>query len=195
MAAQTTWPHSTLEKKKKKRTKSVSVNYSVWFKHAYIFFFLGGLMLTLAAALRLWLSVVSITTLQTLVLCVPSRAAECNYCQLFKEVACSFLRLSKCVTKLAITTKQRACLFRSWYVSKSGAKAKPVMWSLHRMYMRRRFRWVRMWYDPTLICAEGEHKQSGQASKADSDPHELPLSGSSTALHSHIWKRPSLCRL
>lgn len=39
-----------------------------------------------------------------------------------------------------------------------------------------------MWNEPTLICAEGEHKQTGQAGAADSDPHELLLSGRKTAL-------------
>lgn len=42
MAAQTTWPHSSLEKKKARR-KSDGVNYSVWFQQAYLFFWFVGI--------------------------------------------------------------------------------------------------------------------------------------------------------
>lgn len=158
-------------------------------------------MLTLAAVLQLWLSVVSITALQALVLCVPSRAAECNFCKLFEEVACSFLRLSKCVMKLTITTKQRLCLFRSWYekfISKSGQK---------------RSRWCGacigcicvtgldesecgmspLWF----VLKENTNRQGKQAQLTQihmsccSPAEKLPYVISC----SHIWKTASLCRL
>lgn len=188
--------------KKKKRTKSVSVNYSIWFKHAYIFFLFVRIDAYLAAVLRLWLSVFSITALQALVHCVPSRAAECNYCELFKEVACSFLRLSKCVTKLTITTKLRACLFRSRYGKKSPQSQE-----------RKRSRWCEACIG--CICVAGldesecgmsplwfvlEEKTNRQGKQAQLTQIHMSCCSPAEKLPyviscSHIWKTPSLRRL
>lgn len=51
MAARNTWPHSTLEKKKKEQSLSVSIMPFDLSMHAF-FFYLRGLMLTLAAVLK-----------------------------------------------------------------------------------------------------------------------------------------------
>lgn len=191
-------------KKKKKEEQSLSVSIIPFDLSIHTFFFyLRVLMLTLAAVLWLSLSVVSITALQALVLRVPSRAAECNHCELFKEGACSFLRLSKCVTKLTITAQQRACLFRSWYEKNSSQsrERKPSRRCEARIGCicvagldESECGMSPLWF----VLKENTNRQGKQAQLTQirmscCSPAEKKLPYVISC--SHIWKTPSLCRL